>query len=102
MGDYLKAHQDKNAVDREKSTSKQVEEVLEEYKKTLLQLQKERQTSQGGNSHTQPSPTHEGLVVPSGITKPERPTRRKDLLGYWLYRLPWYQIRMLFASRYFR
>ena len=102
MGDYQKAHQDKNVVDGEKSTAKQVEEVLEEYKKALLQLHKEHQASQGGSSKNQPSPIHEGVVVPSGITKPERPTRRKDLLGYWHYRLPWYQIRMLFASRYFR
>ena len=102
MDNYLKSHQEKNVLDGEKSTAKQVEEVLEEYKKALLQSQKERQTSQGDSSKTQPSPIHERIVVPSGITKPERPTRRKDLLGYWLYRLPWYQIRMLFASRYFR
>ena len=102
MGDYLKSHQEKNVLDGEKSTAKQVEEVLEEYKKALLQLQKERQTSQGGSSQNQPSPIQEEFVVPNGITKPEKPTRRKDLLGYWLYRLPWYQIRTLFASRYFR
>ena len=102
MDSYLKAPQDKNTVDGEKSTAKQVEEVLEEYKKALLQLQKERQTSLGDNSKTQPSPIHEGFVALSGITKPEKPTRRKDLLGYWLFRLPRYQIRTLFASRYFR
>lgn len=102
MGDYLKAHQDKNAVDREKSTAKQVEDVLEKYKAALLLLLKERQTSQGSNSQAQPLPIHEGVVPPSGVTKPEKPTRRKDLFGYWLYRLPWYQIRALFASRYFR
>lgn len=102
MDNYLKAPQDKNTVDGEKSTAKQVEEVLEEYKKALLQLQKERQTSLGDNSKTQPSPIHEGFVALSGITKPEKPTRRKDLLGYWLFRLPRYQIRTLFASRYFR
>lgn len=33
MDNYLKAPQDKNVVDGEKSTAKQVEEVLEEYKK---------------------------------------------------------------------
>lgn len=102
MGDYQKAHQDKNVVDGEKSTAKQVEEVLEEYKKALLQLQKERQTSQRDSSKTQPSPIHERIVAPSGITKPEKPTRKKDLFGYWLYCLPWYQIRTLLASRYFR
>lgn len=102
MGDYLKAHQDKNAVDREMSTAKQVEDVLEKYKAALLLLQKERQTSQGDNSQTQQSPIHEGVVVSSDITKPEKPTRKKDLFSYWLYRLPWYQIRTLFASRYFR
>lgn len=102
MGDYLKAHQDKIVVERENSTGKEIEDVLEKYKAALLQLQKERPTSQGCNSHTQPSPIHEGLVVSSGITKPEKPTRRKDLFGYWLYRLPWYQILTLFASRYFR
>ena len=88
MDNYLKARQDKIVVDGEKSAAKQVEEVLEEYKKALLQLQKERQTSQGGSSQTQPSPIQEGLVVSSGITKPEKPIRRKDLFGYWLYRKP--------------
>ena len=102
MDSYLKAHQDKIVVDVEKSTAKQVEEVLEEYKAALLQLQKERQTSQGGSSQDQPSAIHEGLVVSSGVIKPEKPTRRHDLFGYWLYRLPWYQIRTLFASHYFR
>ena len=102
MGDYLKAHQDKIVMEREKSTAKQVEDVLEKYKAALLQLQKEHQTSQGDNSKTQPSPIHEGFVVSSCVTKPEKPTRRKDMFGYWLFRLPWYQIRTLFASRYFR
>ena len=102
MDNYLKAHQEKIVVEGGKSTAKQIEEVLEEYKKALLQLQKERQTSQGDISKTQPSPIHEGLVFPSGVTKPERPTRWKDMFGYWLYRLPRYQIRTLFASRYFR
>lgn len=101
MGDYLKAHQDKNVVDGEKSTAKQVEEILEEYKKALLLLQKEHQALQGGSSQNQPSPIHKGVVVPSGITKPEKPTRGKDLFGYWLYSLPWYQIRTLLSSRYF-
>ena len=67
-----------------------------------MQLQKEHQASQVGSSQKQPLPIHEGVVPPSGVTKPEKPTNRKDTFYYWLYRLPWYQIRALFASRYFR
>ena len=102
MGNYLKAHQNKVVVEGEMPMAKQVSAVLEEYKKALLQLQKEHQASQVGSSQKQPLPIHEGVVPPSGVTKPEKPTRRKDLFGYWLYRLPWYQILTLFASRYFR
>lgn len=99
---YLKAHQDKVVVEGEMPIAKQVRAVLEDYKKAFLQLQKEHQAPQGGSSKNQPSPIHEGVVVPSGVTKPEKPTNRKDTFYYWLYRLPWYQIRMLFASRYVR
>lgn len=102
MDSYLKAHQEKNMLDGETTTAKQIENVLAKYKAALLQLQKEHRTSLVDNSESQPSLVHEGVVVPSGITKPEKPTRRKDLFGYWLYRFTWYQIRTLFASRYFR
>ena len=102
MDSYLKAHQDKNVVDGEKAKAKQIEDVLEKYKAALLQLQKEHQTSQGDSSQAQTSRINEGLVVSSGVTKPEKPTRRKDMFSYWIYRLPWFQIRTLFASRYFR
>lgn len=57
---------------------------------------------QESNLKTQPSPIHEGLVAPFGITKPEKPTMWKNMIGYWLYFLPWYHIRVFFASRYVR
>ena len=101
MDSYLKAHQD-NVVIGEKSMAKQIGAVLEEYKKALLQLQKQSQLSQGDCSHAQPSPIYEGFAAPSEITKPEKPTKWKDMIGYWLYFLPWCHIRAFFASRYVR
>ena len=102
MDNYLKAHQDKVVVEGEKPMAKQVRAVLEEYKKVLLQLQKQSQCSQGCCSQTRPSPILDGFAAPSGITKPEKQTKLKDLIGYWLYFLPWYHIRAFFASRYVR
>ena len=99
---YLKAHQDKIVVEGERPMAKQVEAVLEEYNKALLQLQKQSQPSQGGIAQAQPSLLHEGVAAPSCITKPEKPTKWKDKVGYWLYFLPWYHIQSFFASRYVR
>ena len=82
--------------------AKQVRAVLEEYKKALLQLQKQSQPSQGGQSQAQPLLIHEGFAAPSGITKPEKPTKWKDMIGYWLCFLPWFHIWAFFASRYAR
>lgn len=82
--------------------AKQVRAVLEEYKKALLQLQKQSMPSQGGSSQAQPSHISEGFAAPSGFTKPEKPTTWKDMIGYWLCFLPWYHIRAFFASRYVR
>ena len=81
MDSYLKAHQDK-VVEGEKPMAKQVRAVLEEYKKSLSQLQKQSQPSQGGSSQAQPSPIHEGFDAPSGFTKPEMPTKWKDIISY--------------------
>ena len=102
MDGYLKAHQDKVVVEMEKPIAKQVGAVLVEYKKALSQLQKQSQLSQGDSSHTQPPPIYEGFAAPSGITKPEKPTKWKDKIGYWLCFLPWYHIQAFFASRYVR
>ncbi len=102
MDSFLKAHQDKVVVEGERPIAKQVRAVLEEYKKALSQLQKQSQPSQGGSLQAQSSPIHEGVAAPSGITKSEKPTTWKDLIGYWLYFLPWYHIRAFFASRYVR
>lgn len=101
MDSYLKAHQDK-VVEGENSMAKQVRAVLEEYKKALLQLQKQSLPLQGYRSQAQSSSIYEGVVAPSGITKPEKPTTWICMIGYWLYFLPWYHIRALFASRYVR
>ena len=101
MDSYLKAHQDK-VVEGENSMAKQVRAVLEEYKKALLQLQKQSQPLQGYRSQAQSSSIYEGVVAPSGFTKPKKPTKWKDMIGYWLYFLPWYHIRVLFASQYVR
>lgn len=101
MDSYLKSHQDK-VVEGEKPMAKQVRAMLEEYKKALLQLQKQSQPSQGGSSQAQPSHMHERIAAPSGITKPEKPTKWNDMIGYWLCFLPWFHIRAFFASRYVR
>ena len=66
-----------------------------------MQLEKQSQPSQGGCSLIQSS-IHEGFAAPSGITKPEKPTKWKGLIVYWLCFLPWYHIRGFFASRYVR
>ena len=102
MDSYLKAHQEKVVVEGEKPMAKQVGAVLEEYKKALSQLQKQSQPSQGGSSQAQPSPIHEGFDAPSGFTKPEMPTKWKDIISYWLCFFPWYHIQAFFASRYVR
>lgn len=102
MDSYLKAHQEKVVVEGEKPMAKQVGAVLEEYKKALLQLQKQSQPSQGGSPQAQPSPIHEGFAAPSGITKPKKPTTWKETIVHWLCFLPWYHIRAFFASRYVR
>ena len=102
MDSYLKAHQDKVVVEGEKPMAKQVRAVLEEYKKALLQLQKQSQPSQRGSSQAQPSLMHERFAATSGITKPEKPTKWKGLIVYWLCFLPFYHIRGFFASRYVR
>ena len=65
-------------------------------------MQKQSQPSQGGITQTQPLAIHEGFIAPSGITKSEKPTKWKNMIGYWLYFLPWYHIRAFFASRYVR
>ena len=102
MDSYLKAHQNKVVVEGEKPMAKQVRAVLEEYKKALSQLQKQSQPSQGVSSQAQPSLMHERIAAPSGITKPEKPTKWNDMIGYWLCFLPWFHIRAFFASRYVR
>lgn len=99
MNSYLKAHQDK-VVEGEKPMAKQVRAVLEEYKKALSQLQKQSQPSQGVSFQTQLSPEYEGFVALSGITKPEKPTKWKDMIVCWLCFLPWHHVRAFFASRY--
>lgn len=98
MDSYLKAQQDK-VVEGEKPMAKQVRAVLEEYKKALSQLQKQSQPSQGVSSQTQLSPEYEGFIALSGITKPEKPTKWKDMIVYWLCFLLWYHVRAFFASR---
>ncbi len=67
---------------------------------TLSQLQKQSQPSQGVSSQTQLSPEYEGFVALSGITKPEKPTKWKDMIVCWLCFLPWHHVRAFFASRY--
>ena len=102
MDSYLKAHQDKVVVEGEKPMSKQVGAMLEEYKKALSQLQKQGQTQQGGSPQAQTTTISEGVVAPSSIIKPEKSTTWKDIIGYWLCFLPWYNIRAFIASRYVR
>ena len=102
MDSYLKIHQDKVVVEGEKPMAKQVRAVLEEYQKALSQLQKQSQPSQGRITQAQPSPINEGFAALSGFTKPDKPTKWKDMIGYWLCFLPWYHIRVFLASRYVR
>lgn len=101
MDSYLKAHQDK-VVEGEKPMVKQVGAVLEEYKKALLQLQEQSQPSQGGCSQAHSLSIHEEFVAHYGITMPEKPTKWKDMIGYWLYFLPWFHIQAFFTSRHVR
>ena len=82
--------------------AKQVRAVLVEYKKALLQLQKQFLSSRRSSSQARSSHLSEGLVALSGITKPDKPAKWKGMIGYWLYLLPWYHIQGFFASRYVR
>ena len=77
--------------------------MLEVYKKALLLLQKQGQTSRSyGSPQAQTTPIHEGLAAPFGIIKLEKPTKWKGIIGHWLCFMPWYHIRAFLTSRYVR